>query len=164
MISGFQGLEGCLQLINLLCELTLPAASYPILRDLEKSGYIKGHWEIQRNRKLKTYTITKSGELILRRAIVKQAEIFNTIGSLFKEFVRDILNVEAANTPMPDMFSPFTPFLEDNPNSEENLKHLEHDRKHAAEAVKSMRERLKQIDQRIKEIKEQKSQILPSTN
>ncbi len=49
---------------------------YPILGDLEKSGYIKGEWQTQKNRKLKVYKITKSGELILRRAIVKQAEIF----------------------------------------------------------------------------------------
>ena len=36
---------------------------YPILRDLEKSGYIKGHWETQKNRRLKVYKITQSGEL-----------------------------------------------------------------------------------------------------
>ena len=28
---------------------------YPILRDLEKSGYVKGHWETQKNRRLKVY-------------------------------------------------------------------------------------------------------------
>ena len=85
---------------------------YPILRDLEKSGYIKGEWQTQKNRKLKVYKITESGELILRRAIVKQAEIFNNIGSLFREFARDVLNIEAS-TSMPNMPSPFTPFLEE---------------------------------------------------
>ncbi len=30
---------------------------------------------------------------------------------------------------MPDMPSPFTPFLEEKPDSEENLKHLEHQAK-----------------------------------
>ena len=68
---------------------------YPILRDLEKSGYIKGHWETQKNRRLKVYKITESGEQILRKAILKQTEIFNNIGSLFREFSRDVLNVEA---------------------------------------------------------------------
>ena len=57
---------------------------YPILRDLEKSGYIKGHWETQKNRRLKVYKITESGELILRRAIVKQAEI-STTSAIFSE-------------------------------------------------------------------------------
>ena len=127
---------------------------YPILRDLEKSGYIKGHWEKQKNRRLKVYTITESGELIIRRAIVKQAEIFNNIGNLFREFSRDVLNIETTAS-MPSMPSPFSPFLEENANSEENLKHLEHERKHAYETYKMMQKRLKQIDKRIKEIKKQ---------
>ena len=54
---------------------------------------------------------------------------------------------------MPNMPSPFKPFLEENPDSEENLKHLEHERKHIYESVKMMQEKLKQIDKRIKEIK-----------
>src|SRR4030042_2200855 len=56
---------------------------YPILRDLEKSGYIKGQWQTQKNRKLKVYAITQSGDTILRHAIVKQSEIFKNISSLF---------------------------------------------------------------------------------
>ncbi len=127
---------------------------YPILRDLEKSEYIKGQWQTQKNRRLKVYKITESGELILRRAIVKQAEISTNIGSLFREFARDVLNIEADDS-MPTMPSPFTPFLDDKPDSEENLKHLEHDRKHVYETVKMMQERLKHIDKRIKEIKKQ---------
>jgi len=124
---------------------------YPILRDLEESRYIEGEWQIQKNRKIKVYKITESGELILRRAIVKQAEIFNNIGSLFGEFARDVLNIETA-TSMPNMPSPFTPFLEENPDSEENLKHLEHERKHIYESAKMMQKRLKLIDKRIREI------------
>ncbi len=129
---------------------------YPILRDLEKSGYIKGQWQTQKNRRLKVYKITESGELILRRAIVKQAEISNNIGSLFREFARDVLNIEADGF-MPNMTSSFfTPFLEENPDSEENLKNLEHQRKHAYETCKMMQKKLKQMDNRIREIKKQR--------
>jgi DNA-binding PadR family transcriptional regulator len=124
---------------------------YPILRDLEKSGYIKGHWETLKNRRLKVYKITPSGDLILRHAIVKQTEIFNNIGVLFREFSRDVLNVEADGS-MPTIPSPFSAFLEDN-NSERNLKELEHQRKHIYESIIAMRERLKIFDQRIAEIK-----------
>jgi DNA-binding PadR family transcriptional regulator len=127
---------------------------YPILRDLEESRYIEGEWQIQKNRKIKVYKITESGELILRRAIVKQAEIFNNIGSLFGEFARDVLNIETT-TSIPNMPSPFTPFLEENPDSEENLKHLEHERKHTYESAKLMQERLQLIDKRIREINKQ---------
>jgi DNA-binding PadR family transcriptional regulator len=129
---------------------------YPILRDLEKSRYIKGEWQTQRNRKLKVYKITASGELILRRAILKQAEIFNNISSLFHEFARDVLNIQP-DASMPQVPLPFTPFLEDNPNSEKTLKQLEHERKHACEAVKATQEKIKLIDKRIKEIKKAKT-------
>jgi len=127
---------------------------YPILRDLEESGYVEGEWQIQKNRKIKVYKITESGELILRRAIVKQAEIFNNIGSLFREFTRDVLNIETI-TDMPYMPSPFTPFLEESPDSKENLKHLEHERKHIYESVKMMQKRLKLVDKRIRESNKQ---------
>ncbi len=126
---------------------------YPILRDLEKAGYIKGHWEIQKNRRLKVYKITQSGELILRHAIVKQTEIFNNIGVLFREFSRDVLNVEADGS-MPTIPSPFSAFLEENDN-ECNLRQLENERKHLYETLKTMRERLKIFDQRIAKIKKE---------
>jgi DNA-binding PadR family transcriptional regulator len=128
---------------------------YPILRDLEKSNYITGQWQIQKNRRLKVYKITESGELILRHAIVKQAEISNNIGNLFREFARDVLNIET-DTSIPTIPSPFTPFLEEQKSSEENLKHLERDRKHMYEAYKMTQKRLKQIDKRIGEIRKQK--------
>lgn len=130
-----------------------PGGIYPILRDLEKSGYIKGRWEKQKNRNLKTYKITQSGEAILKRAIIKQAQIFNNISSLFNEFARDVLNVQIDTTPLPRMPSPFSPFLDEKKNCEENLKQLEHERIHTVEAMKSMKDRLKQINLRISEIK-----------
>jgi DNA-binding PadR family transcriptional regulator len=125
---------------------------YPILRDLEKSGYIKGEWQTQKNRKLKVYKITESGELILRHAIVKQAEISDNIGNLFREFAREVLNIETI-TSIPNIPSPFSPFLEENSYSEANLKNLEHERKRTYETFKMMQEKLKQIDKRIREIK-----------
>jgi DNA-binding PadR family transcriptional regulator len=126
---------------------------YPILRDLEKSGYIKGHWETQKNRRLKVYKITASGDQILRKAILKQTEIFNNIGSLFREFSRDVLNVEAADVSMPTIPSPFSAFLDEKTGDKRNLKQLEHERKHIYETVKTMRERLRVLDERIAVLK-----------
>ena len=62
---------------------------------------------------------------------------------------------------MPSMPSLFAPFLEEKTDSEENLKHLEHERKHTYETVKMMQEQLKQIDKRIKEIKKQEHNDSP---
>ncbi len=129
---------------------------YPILRDLEKSGYIKGHWETQKNRRLKIYKITQSGELILRHAIVKQTEIFNNIGVLFREFSRDVLNVEVeADGSMPTIPSPFSAFLDEEVSASRSLQKLEHERRHIRETTKAMQERLKLLDKRIGELKKE---------
>jgi DNA-binding PadR family transcriptional regulator len=126
---------------------------YPILRDLEKSGYIKGQWETQKNRRLKVYKITSSGEQILRKAILKQTEIFNNIGSLFREFSRDVLNVEAVDDSMPTIPSPFSAFLEEKVGGKRNLKQLQNERSHIYETVRGMRDRIKLLDKRIAELK-----------
>jgi DNA-binding PadR family transcriptional regulator len=128
---------------------------YPILRDLEKSGYIKGQWQTQKNRRLRVYQITDSGEQILRKAILKQTEITNNIGNLFREFARDVLNIELENWSVPNMPSPLSPFLEEKICVERNLEQLEHQRKHIYEAVKNMQERMKLLDKRIKEIRKE---------
>lgn len=130
-----------------------PGGVYPILRDLEESGYIEGEWHTQRNRKLKVYKITSSGALILKRAIVKQAEIANNIGVLFQEFTRDVLNVETEPIPTPNMAGLFSPFLEENPDSCANLKLIEQQRKHLAKTLKLMKEKLKLTEKRIAELK-----------
>jgi PadR family transcriptional regulator, regulatory protein PadR len=135
-----------------------PGGVYPILRDLEKTSYIKGEWQTQRNRRLKVYKITKSGELILRRAVIKQSEISNNIGTLFREFARDVLNIETSEDFMPNMPSIFSPFLDDKKGYVETLKQLEQKREHIHEALKNMQGRKKQIDQRIREIKAQQKQ------
>ena len=130
-----------------------PGGVYPILRDLEKSGFIRGQWQTQKNRRLKVYKITKSGDAILRNAIIKQNEISNNINSLFQEFARDVLNIPEATTPMPQMPEVFSPFLEEEPNT---LKNLEFKRAHIIEAIRNMRDQLKQVDNRIAEIKNHK--------
>ena len=135
---------------------------YPILRDLEKSGYIKGQWQTQKNRRLKVYKITDSGKLILRRSIIRQSEIFTNIGSLFSDFAREVLHIENVENPFTHMPLPFSPFLEDNPKSETNLKRLEHERKHVYENLKLMQENVRQIDKRIREIKQQSQSEQPA--
>jgi DNA-binding PadR family transcriptional regulator len=139
-----------------------PGGVYPILRDLEKLGYIKGRWETQKNRKLKVYKITTSGQAILKRAIVKQAEIFNNIASLFQEFAHDVLNIEA-DIQMPQMPSMFSPFLEDKIGPEE-LKAIEQQRAHILENLKTSKEKLKTLDRRISELKKTSKTSSPQTS
>ena len=122
---------------------------YPILRDLEKSGYIKGEWCTQRNRKLKIYKITEIGQQILKRAMLKQNEIAHNINSLFEEFSRTVLNVEPRVFPTPTMHPPFSVFLEEENGINQGIKNLEQHRIQILHAIKGMKENLKAINQRI---------------
>ena len=90
-----------------------PGGVYPILRDLEKAGCIKGRWSVQRNRRIKVYEITGEGRLVFRRAIEKQNELAKGMNTLFRDFAREVLNMEPTALPVPVMPTPFAPFLED---------------------------------------------------
>ncbi len=119
---------------------------YPILRNLEESGYIKGEWGTEKNRKLKTYKITDSGRQILERAIEKQNEIAGNMTALFKDFARDVLNIETnAHPTMPTFFSAF---LEEKREAES----LEKEREQIVGSIKMMQERLDMMQERLKAV------------
>ena len=94
-----------------------PGGVYPILRDLEKAGYIQGRWSVQKNRRIKVYEITEAGRLVFRRAIEKQNELANSMNALFREFAREVLNMEHVALPTSVMPAPFSPFLEEKERS-----------------------------------------------
>jgi PadR family transcriptional regulator, regulatory protein PadR len=120
---------------------------YPILRNLEESGYIKGEWETEKNRRLKTYKITDSGRQILERAIEKQNEIAGNMTALFKDFARDVLNIETnAHPTMPTFFEAF---LEEKKGEAESL---EEEREKIVELIKMLRERLDMMEGRLKAV------------
>jgi DNA-binding PadR family transcriptional regulator len=128
---------------------------YPILRDLEKAGYIVGEWSAQKNRKIKVYKITETGEAILKRAIVKQSELANSMNSLFQGFARDVLNIEPKTLPMPVMPSPFSAFLEEGKQeSKEDLKSLKQKQKHLEEAMVTLRKELEATTKEIAKLKQ----------
>jgi len=74
---------------------------------------------------------------------------------LFREFSRDVLNIEATDASMPPIPSPFTPFLEEEVNAGKSLAELEHQRIHIREAVKGMQDKLRAIDRVINEFKKE---------
>jgi PadR family transcriptional regulator, regulatory protein PadR len=123
---------------------------YPVLRSLEKAGYIEGDWAMKKNRKVKTYQITESGKQILTRTLFKQNEIATSMNSLFQEFFRDVLNVENPDFPFQAMASPFSAFLEEETQQpEETRKHLEHKRDHLKEIVGTLQEELDRLEKRL---------------
>jgi DNA-binding PadR family transcriptional regulator len=135
-----------------------PGGVYPILRDLEKTGYIQGGWHKQNNRDIKTYRITEKGKVILRNAVVKQNEIANNINTLFQEFARDVLNVEPTTIPIPVMPNPFAEFLEEEARKTLDIEELENKRKQLVQHIRMMQEKVKSIDKELAQVKKQKNQ------
>lgn len=130
-----------------------PGGVYPILRDLEKTGYISGQWRKQNNRNIKTYNITNKGKVILRNAVVKQSEIANNVNTLFQEFARDVLNVEAATYPIPVMPNPFAMFLEEKNHKTTSIEELEKQKRNLKEHLAMVKEKLKALDNELAEEK-----------
>jgi PadR family transcriptional regulator PadR len=132
-----------------------PGGVYPILRDLEKKGYIKGKWTKQNNRNIKTYRITEKGKIILKNAVVKQSKIANNMSALFQEFARDVLNIETTTVPIPVMPNPFEIFLEKGTKTA-SIEDLEHRRRQLKEHIRMIQEKVKSIEKELNEKKAKK--------
>jgi PadR family transcriptional regulator PadR len=132
-----------------------PGGVYPILRDLEKKGFIKGKWAKQNNRNIKTYRITEKGKIILKNAVVKQSKIANNMNALFQEFARDVLNVESNVVSIPVMPGPFEIFLEKQTKIT-TIEELEHQRGQLKQHIRMIQEKLKSIEKEIAEKKAKK--------
>jgi DNA-binding PadR family transcriptional regulator len=119
---------------------------YPILRDLETEKYVEGEWQVQNKRKIKVYKITETGRQILRHAIIKQSEIANGMNSLFREFAENVLNMKTSSMPLPIMPSPFSPFLKEKTELENEDENVEQKRRHIKSAIKMLQKELQAIE------------------
>ena len=83
-------------------------ALYPILKNLEESGYIQGEWDDKNRRKKRIYKITESGKAVLKRALEKEKQLAATMRNLFEEYIKDVLEVDTQpalplNIPLPPL-------------------------------------------------------------
>jgi len=122
---------------------------YPVLRSLEKCGYIKGEWLTHKNRKVKIYTISEKGRIILKNAIRKQNEIASNINFLFEDFAKDVLNMELEKCPMPIIPTPFSTFLEE--KTEEPIGKLKQQKKQLIQQIKILEIDLQLVNKKIAE-------------
>ena len=131
---------------------------YPILRDLEESGYIEGEWSSQKKRKIKVYKITETGRIILKGAIVKQSEIASSMNALFQEFAKDVLNMETKTLPLPVVTNLFSPFLEEkNQEQEDDIKNLGQKRTHLKSAIRMLQKELQATNKKLAKKKSEKN-------
>ena len=130
-----------------------PGGVYPILRDLEKTEYIKGQWHKVNNRNIKTYNITQKGQVILKNAVIRQSEIANNLNTLFQEFAKDVLRMESTTIPMPVMPNPFSAFLEKEKAKTPNIEDLKNQRKQLKQHLRMVQEKIKSINEILEKAK-----------
>jgi DNA-binding PadR family transcriptional regulator len=121
---------------------------YPILQSLEESRYIEGEWDARQRRKRKTYRITEMGRPMLQQALARQNQIAGSMGGLFKEFMKDVLDVNsAARPPIPDLFSVFLEERKERPMDTVSV--LEHKRSQLENIIESVQKELEVINKRL---------------
>ncbi len=124
---------------------------YPILQDLETSGYIKGEWDCGTKRKRKIYIITPEGKKVLEHTLAKENRLVSTMVELMKEYMKDVLDVEVNKAQLPK--TPFALFLEEGRcKPEDTIKVLENKRSHIEDAIKRLQEDLAQINKQLSQM------------
>lgn len=130
---------------------------YPILQNLEKSGYVEGEWDVQKKRRRKTYTVTGTGELVLQRALGKESQIANSMSDLFREFMKDVLDIRMNPIPVPRIPNFFSVFLEERKRKpEDTTSVLEGKRAQIGDMIKKLQKELGAINRRLTQLKEPK--------
>jgi DNA-binding PadR family transcriptional regulator len=126
---------------------------YPILRDLEGSGYIEGVWAVQKNRKRKTYRITEAGSAVLDRALAKESQLATSMSDLFKEYMKDVLGVKVSSAQMPRVPNLLSVFLEERKEKpEDTINVLKSKRTQLEMIIEDLQKNLKAIHARITQL------------
>jgi len=128
---------------------------YPILQSLEESGYIEGAWDSRQRRKRKTYRITESGRPVLQQALARENQIAESMSDLFREFMKDVLDVKSVSMPM--MPNPFSVFLEERREKpDDTVSMLERKQKQIEEMIETMQKQRDAISKRLARLEKPK--------
>lgn len=125
-----------------------PGGIYPILQSLEEAEYIKGEWDTGQKRRRKTYGITETGRSMLHHALTRQDQIADSMSDLFREFMKDVLDVKSVTRPpIPNLFSAFLEEKKEKP--EDTVRVLRRKRKQIQNAVENLQKELDVINKRL---------------
>ena len=123
---------------------------YPILRELEEKGYIKGKWTFKGKRKMKIYEITDEGKKLLNLALEKQREISEVMAKLLHEYAYDVLKVKtpvAAELVKLFDFKSFKEILERQPMKKQ-IRILKKARKQLEGSIEFINNKLKELERK----------------
>ncbi len=129
---------------------------YPILKDLQESGYIEGEWDAKTRRRKRIYNITESGRTVLRRALAKENELAGTMRNLFAEYMRGVLEVDTQPVSALSIPLPLSELLkETNENEADTIKRLEEQSKQIETIIKQLQEKQSTIRKRLRALQRQ---------
>jgi PadR family transcriptional regulator PadR len=69
-----------------------PGMVYPLLRELEEEGYVKGWWEEPDKRSIRRYRLTDEGYKHYRIILMQNQAVFEDALSIVKNVLKDIYN------------------------------------------------------------------------
>jgi PadR family transcriptional regulator PadR len=119
---------------------------YPVLKELEEKAYIKGQWKSNGKRRKKIYEITDEGKRIAEIALLKQQQMSETIGGLFRQFALEVLGTNLPPTPSTFHFPPFGKSLREKP-VDEQIRILKDLRTRMHKSIKLIDERLGKLEE-----------------
>jgi DNA-binding PadR family transcriptional regulator len=135
-----------------------PGGLYPILNDLQKSGYIQGEWDNQAKRRKRIYKITKSGRTILKRALAKENQLAGTMRNLFEEYTKGVLEVNAEPSSTLTIPRPLAELLkETNEKEEDTIRRLKERQRQIQNLIKQLQKNLKRVKKRVATLREEES-------
>jgi DNA-binding PadR family transcriptional regulator len=129
---------------------------YPILKNLQNSGYIQGEWDVKTRRRKRIYEVTESGRTVLKRALAKENQLADTMKNLFEEYVKGVLEVDTRPNSALSIPRPLAELLkETNEKEEDTIRRLEEQRKQIQNMIKQLQRRLRKIKKRLRKLHQQ---------
>ncbi len=129
---------------------------YPILKDLQKTGYIQGEWDAKTKRRKRIYKITESGRAVLKRALAKENQLADTMGNLFQEYMKGVLRIDAHPDSTLNIPRPLAQLLRETGEKEEDaVKRLEEQRRQIQQMIKQLQDKLGTIKKRLHKLHQQ---------
>ena len=124
---------------------------YPILKDLQESGYIQGEWDAKTRRRKRIYKITKAGRAVLRRALAKENQLAATMRNLFGEYLKGVLEVDLQPDLALTIPRPLSELLrETDEKKEDTIRRLEEQRRQVQGMIKRLQKNLVTIRKRLR--------------
>jgi DNA-binding PadR family transcriptional regulator len=127
---------------------------YPILKNLQKSGYIQGEWNARTRRRKRIYKITESGRAVLKRALAKENQLADTMRNLFEEYMKGVLEMDTRPDSTLSIPRPLTELLkETNEKEEDTVRRLEDQRIQIQDMIQQLQKKLGTIKKRLRTLR-----------